>query len=137
MTANTQLLRKVLEHVTDHPEEWNQGVWAVRNDCGTAACIAGHTVLMAGHQVEWMEMSSATEKAVDVSGGPTIRQVAAHELGLTRYQEVALFDGGNTLADLWWLAGEMTDGEIAEPVGVGAEPSTGTRELWDDLRAED
>ena len=118
MTANIQLLRKVLEHVTDHPEEWNQGVWAVRNDCGTAACIAGHTVLMTGHQVEWVSMSGATEKAIAVSQGPTINRVAAHELGLTGYQADVLFNASNTLADLWWLAGQITDGEIATP-GIG------------------
>lgn len=149
MTVNTPLLRKVLNFVTDHPDEWNQGVWAVRSACGTTACIAGHTVLMTGHEVEWgpslvHDVEHDVEKAVAVLGEPwtpvqTIREVATRELGLTEDQAYLLFNAGNTLADLWWLAGKFTDWQIAMPVGIDEDPAVYAvvRQRWADMTAQE
>src|SRR6478609_6380573 len=55
---NLPLLRKVLEHIDAHPEEWHQSVWAMEtsaSECGTAFCVAGHTVVMAGGELLWDE----------------------------------------------------------------------------------
>lgn len=43
---NVPHLRKTLEHVTDHPEEYDQETW-----CGTKACIAGHAAVLGGWYV--------------------------------------------------------------------------------------
>jgi len=48
---NAPRLRKVLEHVTEHPEEYDQEYW-----CGTTCCVAGHTTSMAG----WHHFGSAS-----------------------------------------------------------------------------
>jgi len=45
-TPNLPLLRKVLDHIDAHPEEWRQGGWAIETECGTACCIAGFAVAM-------------------------------------------------------------------------------------------
>jgi hypothetical protein len=44
VTVNVPLLRKTLEHIEAHPEEWFQGVWS----CGTAGCFAWHAAMLDG-----------------------------------------------------------------------------------------
>src|SRR5690348_5458725 len=41
---NIELLEKVLKHIEDNPETWDQGNWR----CGTSYCFAGHAVLLSG-----------------------------------------------------------------------------------------
>jgi hypothetical protein len=75
-TPDVPRLRKTLEHITAHPDEWDQSFWAVdwemyreywcgdgpvlkrrlamtmgRPACGTAYCVAGRTVVDAGCQI--------------------------------------------------------------------------------------
>ncbi len=38
--ANAERLQTVMQYITDHPEEHNQGWW-FSGSCGTAACFAG------------------------------------------------------------------------------------------------
>lgn len=111
---NTPLLTKVLNHITDHPEEHNQSCWAERGldtPCGTAFCVAGHAVQFAGHQIDW----ESDEYADTVVGGGTIERVAAQELGLSGQQANYLFHGGGRQRDLWRLASKITGGEIEIP----------------------
>lgn len=35
-TPNIPLLRKVMEHIESHPDEWDQNYWRTATDCGTA-----------------------------------------------------------------------------------------------------
>ena len=50
---NTALAARVMAHV-EHlaadptgPDRWSQNVWGVETDCGTLACFAGWTVMLA------------------------------------------------------------------------------------------
>lgn len=130
---NLPMLRKVIDHIQEEPESWNQQHWAVkwvkvgverlRNargqftgqtrpaECGTAYCIAGHTVVMAGYDLEWepglvmgwgdavlARRTSVTNP--DTGWYVTISDMAAHELGLTRQEWSELFAGGNNLHDV-------------------------------------
>ncbi len=115
---NIPLLRKVLDHITEHPEEWEQDLWAMRRECGTSFCVAGHAAVMAGHQIRWDDgvATHTTEHA-------TIRAVATRELGLTNLQSLRLFNADNTLPELWAYACSFTDGEIQLPEGI--EPPEG------------
>lgn len=120
---NVPLMRKVLEHISEHPEEHDQGTWAERTACGTTMCMAGHAVVMAGHQISWPgtldDESSAdfvTEPiVVDNETTRRIPAVAAHELGLTEEQKDAFFYESGTIEDLWREAHIYTDGEIEIP----------------------
>jgi len=48
---NWPLLERVIEHIIDHPEEWNQEIWIRQTpECGTQACVAGWTALFAGYR---------------------------------------------------------------------------------------
>jgi hypothetical protein len=90
-TPNLDLLDAVMDHIDQHPEEWNQGAWF----CGTAACFAGHSVLMNGWGVvyDWGMVEKDGERA-------GVERLARRLLGLTDEQADRLFDPGNTLDDL-------------------------------------
>lgn len=124
---NVPLLRKTLEHITAHPEEWEQQSWAERRGCGTAACVAGHAVAFAGHEILWdepdcdcdvcitcVDRNTATNCVVD-GQLRTIPSTAAHELGLTTRQANTMFAGSNKLPFLWQYAYDVTNGEIQPP----------------------
>lgn len=109
---NVPLLRKVLEHVTEHPLEHAQGHWAVRNGCGSAYCVAGWTAVFEG----W----TPTYEDDDVSTGTFVRAGSYHHagdiaraaLGVSDSDASVLFRSTNSLDVLWGLAETMTDGEI-------------------------
>lgn len=129
--VNALLLRKELEHITAHPDEWNQSFWIARSTrtaCGTSGCLAGNTVLHAGWQV-----STTTGKLVDVRDWPShtafdtvtrnhvtrcVKSAARHELGLTPAETRVLFDAANQLIDLWVIAELITNGEVEVPQSV-------------------
>lgn len=107
---NVPLLRKVLEHITAHPEEHDQGVWVRRTLCETTGCIAYHTAVIAGYSIylDGYDMCR-------VSTGELINDAAQRVLGLTSGQAFRLFFGNNTLRDLWRFAERFTRGEIKAP----------------------
>jgi hypothetical protein len=74
--------------------------------CGTAACLAGHTVLQ--HAPVGTRIVSRGVMEVQVPGRParTIASYARELLGLTVAQAGRLFDGDNTAGDLRRLSGE-------------------------------
>lgn len=130
-TINVPLLRKVLEHITAHPEEWDQEVWAKKtteNSCGTACCVAGWTAVFSGHSLVWDEGEALAVRRPDDWNGLTgfsptgitadlvhISYLAREELGLDDGAACALFAGGNSLSRLWALAHHFTNGEIEIP----------------------
>ena len=108
-TPNMPLLRKVLDHIDAHPDEWYQSFWAIRgdlavdrgvtSDCGTAYCIAGHAVMITGHGVDWAWAGGGgLESTVLCTDGQTIPDVARAELGLTRDEAEWLFQENNDRA---------------------------------------
>lgn len=120
------LLRKVLDFVTEHPEVHDQNIWAEKSPCGTSCCLAGHTVLMTGHEIDWREDGNGSgeygadrvKTPIVVKGMRTdqISNVAGHELGLDSDQKETLFIDSETVEDLWRAANEFTNGEIEIPV---------------------
>jgi len=114
------LLQKVLDHVTAHPEEHDQSVWARQTPCGTSMCVAGHTAAMCGWDLDrsvWSPMTGFSRVLRD-NVPRHVSDVAAEELGLTTHEADVLFDGWNTLADLWWVARKLGGDEVAVPEGA-------------------
>ena len=127
------LLRKSLDYITAHREQWKQSTWVsnesgieevTAGSCGTIACLAGWAVLLAGHQVNQdgnvIGVDPADYPVEDLcscgceDGGPSVAEVATCILGLPAGH--VLFDGSNTLNDLWRLARHYSGGEIEIPV---------------------
>lgn len=50
---NPELGRKVLNHLGEHPEQFDMGTFGeIIADCGTVACLAGHTLLQDHYEVD-------------------------------------------------------------------------------------
>lgn len=118
--VNVPLLRKALEHVTAHPEEWDQGVWAKRSSqCGTQYCLAGTVVVLSGEfRAQWSSTNYSTEfthYCTRVDNDDCLYDIQDTAINLLNTDAYHLFNGSNTLRDLWELAAEMTNGEIAVP----------------------
>lgn len=112
-------LQDVLEWVEAHPERHNQRVWAKRTECGTAACLAGWTVMFAGIEINWEPdgcWEAGTHFIYDTVDGVFISDAAAHLLGLDEHVAKRLFDEDNTVRDLWEIASEATLGAVRRPV---------------------
>lgn len=87
---NVQLGRKVLDHVTTHPEQFNMGVWGERGPCGTAACLAGWTMLLSGYKLDKLDRFIRPDYTMVGLGDHT--QEASDLLGITD-EEWAAQDG--------------------------------------------
>lgn len=116
-------LRKELEFITAHPERWNQSAWIQRTECGTTGCLAGNTVLHAGYQPLFghglvRPDQAAHVRRLDGDGEQLVDDVAQRLLGLTDREASELFHPLNTLHDLWWVAADLTDGELQVPADV-------------------
>lgn len=117
MSINVHLLRKVLEHITEHPNEWDQDNWGVKTACGTAHCVAGHTVAMTGHELMWFRQGSELHLGGvnGVAGYCSVHAAARDELGLDDDEAYLLFHPDNSLDVLWGYAEDLTNGEITKP----------------------
>lgn len=144
-TVNTELLKRTLQHIEDHPETWDQATW--RNpdaECGTACCFAGWAVTLAGGQfeasqivrIDSLPLSGETVRAlqevgIGTVGAAAIPDAAAWLLGLYEviYDEDGtgvyldndpsddLFSFDNTLDDLRYIVA----GLCGEPTGSAAD----------------
>lgn len=122
---NVANLRKTLEHITAHPEEWVQEEWGIQRSCGTAYCVAGTAIAhLTTHRIHWVPMrvdGAQVSRLGDVTvNGIVIGVVAAARdvLGLDARQAEVLFNASNTLGDLWHFAHRWTRGEIEIPAGM-------------------
>lgn len=131
--VNIPVLRKGLEHITAHPEEWSQGDWLVRTECGTAGCLAGTLALQAGFTPFWLAGEVFAEMAIAPDGDqrPRFISVVAVEALLgpigeglfgprrSAYRQIReMFGGSNSLYVLWSMAAELTNGEITVPADL-------------------
>lgn len=144
-TIDVPLLRKALEHVTAHPEDWCQSYWITRSFvfdgitykgekaskawgwltdeqekqvtwCGTTACLAGTVAVTLLGGKPHKGLSDLITAQVDLDGEVhDVEEVARTTLGLTMDQAAWLFRAGNTLGELWRIANEFTNGEIEIP----------------------
>lgn len=126
---NVPLLRKVMEHIEAHPQEWDQGMWVTgvrtltytsgevvktlpmhtlpyhRDEppafCGTAFCFAGHVANMTGWNPIWRGTHFDRQAMHHpVHGDGDVETLARVELGITMAAAEALFNANNEMFHL-------------------------------------
>jgi len=130
VTAHADLLYETLDAVTEAaglgdatslPEGalgWRQDSWCLpwydegRGVCGTAACFAGHRLVLDGYVVSGYDAMTSPGGAV--IWGHQIEALAEARLGLTPVQSRALFRGDNDLARIK----EVVDNIVAGGCGL-------------------
>lgn len=84
-----------------HEAHFNMAVWAHRNECGTAMCIAGHALELQGYRLRLKGFQSFTGNlkfiAPDGSEVDDVADVAATEMGITRDVAFRLFQNNGTI----------------------------------------
>ena len=126
MIIDVVLLRKVMEHITAHPDEHDQDVWAIEAPCGTVACIAGHTVIMSGltfrvdppDDYERTHYGAVRSAEVVAETGEEVDVAAQRLLGLTDDEANALFLDADTISEIWDVVERITDGELTRPADL-------------------
>lgn len=112
---NVPLLTKVLDHITEHPDEWRQSWWATKTECGTACCVAGWATVFSGHELSFSPHHADEMWASYTADGEMIEDVAKRELGLDDEAAEALFQASNSRSALWYFAEQMSGGHIVKP----------------------
>jgi hypothetical protein len=119
---NAALAYAVLDHIDAHPEQWNQGLYIGKAECGTVGCFAGWTVLLSGAR----PIFGADDQTTTIEVGGRFLSVADYAeelLGVSRWadegtdEEWDLFDGTNTREDLERLVGQMFGARPAASTG--------------------
>jgi hypothetical protein len=112
-TTNPQLVRAGLTRVETHLDEWDQGTWAARTECGTKYCYAGHVLLEVGAQINvedgTVRVDSLPEQYRDRFGREFVEVSLAAKTVLQVDDVTAdrLFHGSNSLDELRELVGEI------------------------------
>lgn len=89
MERNGELIRAVAERIHSHPEQYDQTEWGMETECGTVACLAGHTLLASGmYTLEGLNFFNQNGRMV------MPRAEATELLGLTHNETDALFAVG-------------------------------------------
>jgi hypothetical protein len=121
--VDVPVLRKALEHITAHPEEWNQEEWIRTDSCGTVCCLAGTVAMQAGYKPFFVSDFGSTAYMVTSPEGEGrfVRSAARELMNLDEENSQLLFSGGNSLSTLWTMASTMTNGEIQVPEDLPVE----------------
>lgn len=117
---NVELLDRIEQQITQHPESWIQSTWfrlpglpnaqEIDPPCGTAFCVAGWAVAMSGHKLRTQATSTEGEFCTSPDGTLwTIENAARRVLGLTRKQGYRLFDEENSLAEVLAIFAELRE----------------------------
>jgi hypothetical protein len=113
---NAELAWRVLDHIDAHPEQWDQGKWIGRAECGTVACFAGWTVMLSGGAV-YTSSESVTILGRPELEGLHIEQAAQRLLGVR--------------GDVMVLHGDPFDGLLTRAeLGERVEAIFGPRPAW-------
>ena len=130
LTTNPGVLRGSLAFIEAHPEQWNQGAWAMKTDCGTAYCMAGHIVAQIGGRMD-VENSTVEVASLPASVRPRFRlehvqiSAAARAIaGMSEDTAERLFSGGNDLDDLRELVDEICEGAFDPQPAAPADTAT-------------
>lgn len=103
---NTELAYRVLDHIKQHPMQWDQGNWVGKNECGATACFAG-----------WCVALTYGDRKL-FSDGVCIADEAAELLALSDMEADNLFSGSNSFEDLrQWIEFFAADGTVCDDCG--------------------
>lgn len=126
--ANTELLRKELQYITDHPEAWVQETWLdpdPNSGCGSVGCLAGNAAVHAGRAILKRDEDGEWYEPDHPSG--CFLELGAELFGINEDEAEWLFEGDNSLQELWEIASDITNGEIEVPVEL-REKTAGSNE---------
>lgn len=144
--ACEERLRAGLLYITEHPKHWDQNTWGATTvsgpeyPCGTSACLFGHVAIAAGlaepgrayktaGRPGWLleindagiELLKYTVPMAPLAGVRlAFLSLGALLLGLSGAQAYELSDLTNSLATLWRLAAEITEGRVSLPAELRA-----------------
>ena len=110
MERNRELFLKLAAKIRSVPKCYDQSTWgesvekSTEVPCGTVACIAGHTCLLAGWHptihlsgcYDYTSFSKQKNQPTDrdEEGQEYVQDIAQRELGITRQEAFYLFDAG-------------------------------------------
>jgi hypothetical protein len=107
--ANKEALERVLQHITDSPDQWNQERWIT--------CFAGWTVRLIKGAVLSADGCCGLCSTLKIDGQEArpyeVPELAQEALELTDEQASALFCANNELDDLTRLVGEFTAEKVS------------------------
>jgi hypothetical protein len=122
--ANIEKLRAVLARIKADPTIWDQRVWI----CGTAACFAGHAVLMEGWKPctfsgdryeepdeEYSAVCRELRQGEEYVETYDVHAKARDVLGLSNHEANILFQMDNTMEDLAEIVDALEDGFPVDP----------------------
>ena len=128
--VNTVRLQSELEFITRNKAHHQQSEWFREfpdNACQTSGCLAGWTAIHHAKDELVIQEAQVPFKGeyvkvlyYDPIDGRDWIDLGADLLGLTWDQAETLFEGNNSLWDLWNLASIITRGEITIPEEVEA-----------------
>jgi hypothetical protein len=116
---NHDLFVKVLAQIEREPERWEQSTYSHNGDCGTAYCFAGWAATLTGGK--WVSSTTLVPQRED-AGKPVYSEIACWPGSTTAWDrairvlgidfkdafgERGLFEGGNTLNDLYRLSADI------------------------------
>jgi hypothetical protein len=140
---NTIPLEGGMQHILDHPEAHNQGVYIEETTCGTAACLAGWIGLLYGEEYGFVrgvkgdyfryigeepvvmcnivsDESGWWEDSWTINPGQSAHAscVASHIIGVNdKWTLDRLFDGSNTVDMLQLMVKDLANGGQLEGGG--------------------
>lgn len=98
MTRNVELLQQTMQYINDHPWQHDQNVFAIENECGTAACFAGWGAMLSGWTVRQIHAS-------------VMWAVGARLFGLTQLEAERLFRYDNAIPVLELMVKDLVNGD--------------------------
>lgn len=145
LAPNVELFQASLDHITYHPETWDQQNWLRRlarpedsvsaaPECGTAGCLAGTVSLLSG----WRPAGNqeyGTWTMVTFQGEPPreVDALAYELLGMDEEYSLDIFGGDNKLQTLWDRAQVLCAGQLTVPEeNVIAEAQEISSHLYED-----
>ena len=111
--VNVPLFHRIMKHVYQNPQEWDQNSWGTRG-CKTSFCIAGHAAHFASENRPGMHLIWDRDDLAHVrvyGEHVQIQDVAIEELDLDYDDAYTLFRTWNAM-DVWRKVAELTSGEV-------------------------
>lgn len=102
MTVNIQLLEDTMQHIKDHEEDWNQGLWW----CGTSGCFAGWACALSGEYTAKQLRAMASD---GITPSAAQRQLGLDLAQITGDGGAYLFSGINSLPMLELMVKDLVN----------------------------
>jgi hypothetical protein len=93
---NIELGRLIVKQAETHPGSFNMLTWCYQSPCGTAACIAGHALLLCGYEFSGDCDAVFTSPDGERFVNGQIAREAQRVLGMTDYER---WDGADIFYD--------------------------------------